>query len=86
MKTKNRKIWLLVLLVIAIPIAWYLISPAFIVVEKNEEFPIQEILENENTKMETKIAFSVVKEAVFLPKAHEVKGKALVINDNGKLI
>ncbi len=91
MKQKVNKKWIFITaLLIALPIAWYLISPAFIVVEKNEEFPVSEDLnENQlgNSLIEnSKIESVILKQANFIASAHDVKGKALIINGNGKQV
>lgn len=78
------KKWIIfIILLLILFIAWYLISPAFIVIEQNEEFPI---ITNENLENETFGVSNIAKEANFISKAHDVKGKALIINDNGKQI
>src|SRR3989338_5911752 len=70
----NKRVVLIVgiVLLLVITIAVYLIYPIFNVVEKNEEIAIKE--------------GSIIAEGIFLPSAHEVKGKAIVIDDNGKNI
>ena len=78
------KKWIILFgLLIILPIAWYLISPAFIVKEANEEFPI---IENSDSLEEnTNIVFNIL-QANFIASAHDVKGKALIIDDKGKKI
>ena len=76
-KNYNLKKWLVLAgFFIAIPVAWYLISPAFIVVEVNEE------ISNENMQEET----NILNQAGFVANAHDVKGKALIIDDKGRKI
>lgn len=57
--------------VLVIAIAWYLISPAFQVVEINENIaPTSQILA----------------EGIFKPDAHEVKGSVVLVKEEGKNI
>lgn len=125
---KPRNIIIFIAILIAIPIAWYLISPAFRVVEVNEESPLvsslpedePNVAENSNAAelmiddmfekmdeakmMEFKEAVEEVKTEVkemeeampetpkllaqgnFQARAHEVAGKALLIEDDEKTI
>lgn len=73
-------------LIIAIPIAWYLISPIFKVVELKEESPLDakqdKIIKDDDMPSGPKIIF----EAIFQPRAHDVKGKAILIDADGKKI
>ncbi len=69
----KKKFWILIVLgIIALPIAWYLISPFFIVVEMDEASP----LEQEASSL-------MLSEALFQASAHEVSGKALIIDSDG---
>ena len=62
----KKSIYIIVVVIIALFAGWYLISPAFKVVEKNENItPSSEIL----------------KESIFISNAHEVKGKAVLIKN-----
>lgn len=65
--------WFLILFgIIALPLAWYLLSPLFIVTEMDEVSPIES-------------SSSVMKgEALFQASAHEVSGTALLIDTNGE--
>ena len=98
---------IIVLLLITIPIAYYLISPAFEVVEKQEESPLVKDA-MDSMSLEEKKQFDdavnamkdktlesdeimptspkVTAQGPFKERAHEVKGKALVINSGGKNI
>jgi len=117
-----KKIWILaiILLAIILPITYYLVSPLFIVVEVQDESPLDKIdekvavvaepekepvekeLENEaavtepekemtNDKVMVKdddmpTSPQIIAKGTFQPKAHEVKGKALLIQDGDSKI
>lgn len=68
--------------IIVLPIAWYLISPIFIVIEKNEPSPIPQA----SAPVSPAALPVVLAESQFVPKAHDVSGKAILIDDNGKKI
>ena len=70
---------ILALLIIA-PIAYYLISPLFIVVEMNEDLPLGEKSISEISKE------SILLRGNFVPSAHEATGDAILIEGNGKKI
>ena len=74
--------WAVIALVIILPIAWYLLSPLFISIELNEDSPMES---TENTA-----ALELPKallEGNFVESAHEVSGKAIVIDtSNGKVL
>lgn len=87
----NKKIILAVgiVLIVIIAMAVYLIYPIFNIVEKNEDSP----LANEETKeqiggstndYEIKEA-STIAEGIFVPSAHEVKGRAVIIESDYKM-
>jgi len=103
----NKKSWIiLILILIAIPIGWYLISPLFITVELQEESPIiNDAMDSMNPKKraefdaavkiaqeetseinEEMLSAKILLQGVFKPRAHEVEGKVLLIEDNGKKI
>jgi len=105
MKTKN--IIIILLFVIIIPIAYYLISPVFKVVELEEESPLQvkdamdtmdaatkAEFERQVDAMKDKIivmddampAANIVSQGNFKARAHEVDGKAILIEKDGKKI
>lgn len=71
-----KKALLVILLIIAVPVLWYLISPVFNVIELHEASPM--ISETENTQ--------VIAEATFQPSAHEVEGKAILIEMGDKKV
>lgn len=74
---KRRKIILIVSALIVIAVAGYLISPLFISKESHDTSPL--------TLTDTQA--SVEREGSFVDGAHEVSGKALVIeNGNNKLL
>ncbi|HEX9741076.1 MAG TPA: DM13 domain-containing protein [Ignavibacteriaceae bacterium] len=64
-------------LIIGGGIAWYLISPAFIVIEMDEELPGDTGMTSQEMSLLS---------GDFIPSAHEVSGMALVIDENGKKI
>ena len=69
-----KKKWFIllgILVVIAVPIAWYLLSPLFIVVEMDEAAP-------EDTVM--------LSEALFQARTHDVSGKVFIIDSSGTKI
>ena len=85
----ERKWWLLVafLAIIVIPIVWYLISPAFIVVEMNETSPLGALNGSVTSANVTLIERpAVILQGEFKPSAHDVSGKAKIIEVEGKRI
>ncbi len=92
----EKKWWILIGLavVVGLPIAWYLISPAFIVIEMNETSPLN-VSEGEvigigqpvpGSNVTEMIVSKIISEGNFEPSAHEVAGKALLIEDNGRKV
>jgi len=104
----NNKIIIGIVFLFIIVIAWYLLSPLFISIEKNEKSPIAFMDNLESMDSETKAKFDaavdsmkdtvleseenmdagarILKVSTFKKRAHEVEGKALLIDDNGKKI
>jgi hypothetical protein len=94
---KRNYLFIGIIIIIAI-IAWYLISPVFNVVEINEESPLNEFTETTNPDFESEMEKmkdvivigedempetpKVILEGEFIESAHEVSGKALVIETN----
>jgi len=100
-----KRSWLIIIaILIAIPIAYFLISPAFRVVEVDQPSPvIQDALDTMDA--ETKAAFDAaveeasaeisemqeampaagtsIAEGTFQPRAHDVAGKALLLETDG---
>ena len=78
-KSFDKKIiWIIILaIVVIIPVAYYLISPLFIVVEMDEDLP-----SGENEISEENILLS----GNFVPSAHEASGDAILAEDMGKKI
>ena len=73
-----KRIFFTIGAIIFFTIAYYLISPAFKVVELNEELPTQEAAEE---------TLTILSEANFQPRDHKVSGKALLIEtDNQKIL
>ncbi len=69
--------WMILLIIIGfIAIGYYLISPLFIVIELNENL----------TKSVQGQEINIIHESIFQEKAHEVKGKLKVIQENNKTI
>ena len=115
---KNKFLWFAVVLIIILPIAWYLISPIFRVIEVQEESPLESSVDIEEglqvkdsmgtmgaatkaefekqvnsmkdqiTEMDDTMpsAPKLIAEGIFKPRAHEVQGKALLIDDGNKQI
>ena len=103
---KVKLIVAIAVLIIILPVAWYLVSPVFRVVEINESSPFNDRLD----KMDSKAMANFTKEvdamkdksveiddsmpsgtkvlskADFMPRAHDVKGKAFLIEKDGKKI
>ena len=68
----KKSIYIIILaVIIAVAVAWYLISPAFKVVEMNED---------------VKPGSESLAEGIFKSSAHEVKGRAILIKDEEKNI
>jgi len=71
--------------------AYYLISPAFVVIESNEASPVNTMI-TEVVQMPTMPTAqemsdaTILSTAYFKPHDHDVEGKALLIDDNGKKI
>src|SRR3989344_5986839 len=79
----NKRIMIAIIvlaLLIIVPIAYYLASPLFIVVEVNEDLPSGEKSISEISKE------SILLRGNFVPSAHEAMGEAILIEDNGKKI
>ncbi|PIN73571.1 hypothetical protein COV20_05095 [Candidatus Woesearchaeota archaeon CG10_big_fil_rev_8_21_14_0_10_45_16] len=75
----KKLFWALVLVVILVA-AWYLISPAFQTIELDEQLPIE-------TDEAMPSQLSVLSEGLFQAGAHEVEGKALLIETaSGRVI
>jgi hypothetical protein len=64
-------------------IGYFLISPAFSTIETNEDSPLQV---NDVINNEIESQAELLSTADFIPSAHEVEGKALLIEQNGKKI
>jgi hypothetical protein len=73
-------VFIVVGILIAGWIAWYLISPLFIVIEMDEDLPTD--IQNGNASTE-EMALVM---GDFMPSAHEVEGKALVIESESRKI
>jgi len=92
-------------LIIIVPIAYYLISPVFRVLEANEPSPLiidamdtmdattKAQFEQEVESMKDKVMVKdesmpsspkILAEGVFKPRAHDVAGRALIIEANGE--
>jgi len=74
--------WIVIILILGA--AWYLLSPLWNFETANDTSPLsQQTTEEEEEKVEEeeKTEASLVKEAPFIANAHEVEGKALIINN-----
>lgn len=81
--------WAVIALVIILPIAWYLLSPLFISIELDEASPLEQPIEQEQAAENREIMEppKILLEGNFIPSAHEVSGKALVIDTSqGKVL
>ena len=95
MKTKNILLILFSLLVLA-GLFYYLVYPAFVVVEKNEEIPEEFDVKNpemlkdlKEVSMNEEISENLksILEGTFNPEAHDVKGGVLILEaDNKKIL
>lgn len=105
-----KKLWIfvIIILVIGIPFAYYTISPIFRVLEKDEASPlvVKDAMDSMDAKtkaefdkqvgaMKDKVtvmsdvmpsAAKVLAQGEFKPRAHDVEGKALLIEKDGKKI
>lgn len=84
MRVFNRSVWIFLIGIILVIswLAWYLLSPVFIVIESNDALPGTETGSIGNkTSEEMSILLGD-----FVASAHEVMGKVLVIENNGKRI
>ncbi len=70
-----------IVLVVVAGIAAYLIYPVFNVKESSEASPLQEIKENTE-----EINEKIISQGEFIASAHDVKGKALIIEEDNKKI
>lgn len=69
---------------IILPVVYYLVSPIWRVVEKNEPSPVEDQLPD-GSGGEFTIP-EILSEGEFTPKAHDVKGAAILLDDSGKKI
>jgi hypothetical protein len=104
----RKLLWLVVVILIILVVGWYLISPAFEIVEVDEVSPLEikdamltmddarraefdkavDDLSGEIIEMEENMdsGAALLAEGVFKERAHDVSGRALLIDDNGKRI
>ena len=68
-----KKVLIGIILIVSLSIAYYLISPAFKVVELNEELLVEDVI-------------NTLSQGNFVPSAHEVAGKAVLVETNDKKI
>lgn len=79
--------WAAIALIFILPIAWYLLSPLFISIELNEAPPTTQSLEGFEENKEAIETPKTLLEGNFIPSAHEVLGKAFVIDTlQGKVL
>jgi len=91
MKNSAKKWGIAIIIIVILAVAYYLISPIWRVVEMNEASPLTKtnkevsvISENDNEALpvtETNKEVSVISEGNFLAQAHDVAGKAILIQD-----
>ena len=91
-----KKLWIgILVLVVVLPMAWYLLSPLFKVIEANEPTPLsnfeEAMKEMEGVVVEENEAMpeeqSMMLQGDFVAKAHEVEGKVLLLEvDRGKVL
>lgn len=103
-------VWIVIALIIVLPIAYYLVSPLWRVVEVQEASPLDVVIEDKMDEMtvEEKQQFEdateqanresvvmddempegpqLLSQGVFMPRAHEVMGNALLIENNGQKV
>jgi len=94
------KIFIGIVAVLVLVTGWYFISPIFNSQELNEASPLDLTSDEEKKEFEAALESTkdqiievdddmdskalLIKEGNFVPSAHEVNGKALLIRDNGK--
>jgi hypothetical protein len=94
-----KRIILVALAIILLLVGWYLISPAFTVVESDDPSPLNHLSEGAKDMMQTEVAkmdgmqmdddspaAMLIQHALFRPKAHDVEGRALLLEDQGRII
>ncbi len=90
-----KKFWFFVFaVVIVLALAWYLLSPLWRVVEVDDVSPLQKQetgeelppMHNEQSDEDPSLEAMILAEASFLPSEHEVEGKVMLIEANGKRI
>ena len=82
MKFQNKNIIIAILIIIALAVGWYLISPLFITIEVNEEIPTQAL--SESNTIESML--ETISQGDFIESAHTVEGRALLISQNEEKI
>ena len=81
-----KKIIIGIVIVIALAVAWYLISPLWRNVKVNESSPLVRPVIGESKEKNTALGARLVAEGQFMPRYHEVEGQALLIEDGDKKI
>jgi len=79
----NKKIYALISLLI-IALGYYLVLPAFIVIEANEDIIFNETTNQENNQNQSKPV--ILSESNLIPEEHEVEGKVLILEQNDQKI
>ena len=73
----KKILWALIALIFILPLVWYLVSPLFIIIELDESIPA----------VDSKSEAVAMLAGEFVPSAHEVSGKALIIDTpEGKVL
>ena len=73
----KKILWALIALIFILPLVWYLFSPLFIIIELDESLPA----------VDSKSEAVAMLNGDFIPSAHEVSGRALIIDTpEGKVL
>jgi hypothetical protein len=79
----NKKIYALISVLILV-LGYYLVLPAFIVIEANEDITFTEPTNQENNQSQLEPVLLV--ESNLIPQEHDVEGKILVLEQNNQKI
>lgn len=79
---------IILLVLLGLPIAYYLISPLWRVVELDETSPLEMTTNEPGTEVEERMPAdsAVLARAAFMPADHEVSGEAILIEVDGKKV
>lgn len=79
-----KKVAIVVLILLVLGVGWWLLSPLFIVKEVNEPVPFES--QGGSVPEEVQSGLETVARGVFVPDAHEVEGRAVVIEQGGQRV